>query len=117
MVNEDAALLDRHVTPMTPASLFVRRLHQTFARLRTKLGWTQLPLPRLHDLRHTFAVSRLIVWQRQGGDEVSRKILALATYLGHRNIRHTYWYLSAVPELLALVSQRLPLCRARKEQV
>jgi hypothetical protein len=43
--------------------------------------------------------------------------LALATYLGHRNIRHTYWYLSAVPELLALASQRLPLCRAREERV
>ena len=103
------------VEPGRPLSY--KKASQTFARLRTKLGWTQLPLPRLHDLRHTFAVNRLIAWQRQGGDEVSRKILALATYLGHRNIRHTYWYLSAVPELLALVSQRLPLCRARKEQV
>jgi hypothetical protein len=38
---------------------------------------------------------------------VEQKILALATYLGHRNIRHTYWYLSAVPELMALASKRL----------
>jgi hypothetical protein len=38
---------------------------------------------------------------------VNQKILALATYLGHRNIRHTYWYLSAMPELLAIASKRL----------
>jgi hypothetical protein len=38
---------------------------------------------------------------------VEQKILALATYLGHRNICHTYWYLSAVPELMALASKRL----------
>ena len=38
---------------------------------------------------------------------MEQKILALATYLGHRNIRHTYWYLSAVPELMALASKRL----------
>lgn len=79
----------------------------TFCRLRQQLGWTQSPIPRLHDLRHTFAVSRLIAWQRRGDDEVGRKMLALATYLGHSNIRHTYWYLSAVPELLALASKRL----------
>ena len=61
----------------------------------------------MHDLRHTFAVNRLISWQRCGGDRVEQKILAFATYLGHRNICHTYWYLSAVPELMALASKRL----------
>ena len=61
----------------------------------------------MHDLRHTFAVNRLLAWQRQGGDTVNQRVLALATYLGHRNIRHTYWYLSAVPELVALVTKRL----------
>jgi integrase len=61
----------------------------------------------MHDLRHTFAVNRLISWQRRGDAQVEQKILALATYLGHRNIHHTYWYLSAVPELMALASKRL----------
>jgi integrase len=103
------------VEPGRPLSY--KKASHTFGRLRTKLGWTQSPLPRLHDLRHTFAVNRLITWQRQGGDEVGRKILALATYLGHRNIRHTYWYLSAVPELLALASQRLTPCQPREERV
>jgi integrase len=75
--------------------------------LREELSWVTRPISRLHDLRHTFAVNRLLSWQRQGGDEVNRKVLALATYLGHRNIRHTYWYLSAIPELLAVASKRL----------
>jgi integrase len=80
---------------------------KTFRSLREELSWVTRPISRLHDLRHTFAVNRLLSWQRQGGDEVNRKVLALATYLGHRNIRHTYWYLSAIPELLAVASKRL----------
>jgi integrase len=59
----------------------------------------------LHDLRHTFAVATLLRWYRQGQD-VGARLPALTTYLGHRNLRHTYWYLSAVPELLALGSAR-----------
>ena len=78
-----------------------------FRFLRKQLGWTQFPIPRIHDLRHTFAVNRLISWQRRGDAQVEQKILALATYLGHRNICHTYWYLSAVPELVVLTSKRL----------
>ena len=69
-----------------------------FHSLKKQLGWSQSPRPRPYDLRHTFAVKRLIAWQRQKGDAVGRKILALATYLGHSNIQHTYWYLSAVPD-------------------
>jgi integrase len=80
---------------------------KTFRGLRRALGWNQSPLPRLHDLRHTFVLTRLLDWYRQGEERVDQKILALATYLGHRNIRHTYWYLSAVPELLALATARL----------
>jgi len=71
------------------------------------LGWqNQQPRPRLHDLRHTFAVECLLGWYRQGQAELNAKIFSLAVYLGHRNIRHTYWYLTAVPELLALGSAR-----------
>ena len=93
-----------------PAPLFVGRngraipYHQaaaTFRCLRRRLGWHQRPVPRLHDLRHTFAVDCLMDGYRRG-EEVAQKVLHLATYLGHSNIRGTYWYLSAVPELLAL---------------
>ena len=62
--------------------------------------------PRLHDLRHTFAVNSLLDAHRQGVD-VDARIAALATYLGHVEPAHTYWYLTASPELMALVSDRV----------
>jgi integrase/recombinase XerD len=61
--------------------------------------------PRLHDLRHTFAVRALLSWYRTGED-VQSKIPSLSTYLGHREPASTYWYLSAAPELLALAAAR-----------
>lgn len=61
--------------------------------------------PRLHDLRHSFAVATLLGWYRTGED-VAARIPALSTYLGHREPRYTYWYLSAAPELLALAAAR-----------
>jgi integrase len=62
--------------------------------------------PRLHDLRHRFAVRTLIDWYRKGFD-VEREIPKLATYLGHVHVNDTYWYLEAVPELLQLATERL----------
>ncbi len=62
--------------------------------------------PRLHDLRHRFAVQTLINWYRVGLD-VEREIPKLATYLGHTHVNDTYWYLEAVPELLQLATKRL----------
>lgn len=85
-----------------------------FHSLKKQLDWKQSPTPRPYDLRHTFAVKRLMTWQRRKDDTVGRKILALATYLGHRNIQHTYWYLSAVPELLAIASKRLTVTSRRR---
>lgn len=61
--------------------------------------------PRLHDLRHRFAVSTLIHWYRSGAD-VDREIPKLATYLGHKGPAEVYWYLQAVPELLELATER-----------
>jgi integrase len=61
--------------------------------------------PRLHDLRHRFAVSTLIHWYRAGAD-VDREIPKLATYLGHKGPAEVYWYLQAVPELLELATER-----------
>jgi integrase len=62
--------------------------------------------PRLHDLRHRFAVRTLIEWYQTGLD-VEREIPKLATYLGHVHVNDTYWYLEAVPELLQLATERL----------
>ncbi len=61
--------------------------------------------PRLHDLRHSFAVRTLLGWYR-AGEDVQAKIPSLSTYLGHREPASTYWYLSAAPELLALAAAR-----------
>lgn len=61
--------------------------------------------PRIHDLRHTFAVRTLLGWYRAGLDP-EREMLKLSTYLGHSVPRHTYWYIEAVPELLQLALQR-----------
>lgn len=61
--------------------------------------------PRIHDLRHTFAVRTMINWYRTGKDP-AREIIRLTTYLGHANPSNTYWYLEAVPELLDLAMAR-----------
>ena len=62
--------------------------------------------PRLHDLRHRFAVRTLVDWYRSGVD-VERELPKLATYLGHVHVNDTYWYIEAVPELLELATRRL----------
>jgi integrase/recombinase XerD len=61
--------------------------------------------PRVHDLRHTFAVRTMLDWYRAGRD-VDREMVRLTTYLGHAGPASTYWYVEAVPELLALASER-----------
>lgn len=61
--------------------------------------------PRIHDLRHTFAVKVMLDWYKTGKN-IDREMLKLVTYLGHTSAVHTYWYIEAVPELLALASQR-----------
>jgi integrase/recombinase XerD len=61
--------------------------------------------PRIHDLRHTFAVRTIIGWYRKGLDP-DREMIKLSSYLGHTKPEHTYWYIEAVPELLQLASKR-----------
>ena len=62
--------------------------------------------PRIHGLRHTFAVNTLLGWYRDNAD-VAAKMPLLSTFLGHTDPANTYWYLSAVPELLAYAANRL----------
>jgi integrase/recombinase XerD len=62
--------------------------------------------PRLHDLRHSFAVNTVLDWYRQDAD-VQAKMPLLSTFLGHVDPSATYWYLSAAPELMALACARL----------
>jgi len=85
-----------------------RQVHRVFGELRHQLDWrnrgTQ-PAPRIHDLRHTFVVRRIVQWQAQGVD-FDQAMLSLSTYVGHAMVTNTYWYLSAVPELMALAAGR-----------
>jgi integrase/recombinase XerD len=82
---------------------------KTFAVLVAAAGIKAPPgqrAPRLHDLRHVFTVSTLLDWYRDGGD-VQARLPVLSTWLGHVDPKSTYWYLSAVPELLGLAAARL----------
>lgn len=89
-----------------------------FSRLRVRAGVIRNDggryQPRLHDLRHAFAVHRLVSWYRQGAD-VQRLLPQLATYLGHLHIAATQRYLTMTPELLREASQRFERY-AREEQ-
>jgi integrase/recombinase XerD len=82
-------------------------VHLTFNQLTTAIGLrTATARPRVHDLRHSFAVQTLIDWHRSGVDMQGR-MAVLSGYLGHVNPAGTYWYLSASPELMALAAARL----------
>jgi len=85
-----------------------RMVHHTFATLRARLGWIgrgNYALPRVHDLRHTFLCRALVSsYQQQQG--VEHVIDVLSTYVGHASVADTYWYMTAIPELLALAGQR-----------
>ena len=85
-----------------------RQVHRVFVALRESLGWINRgahAAPRLHDLRHTFAVRRLMLWHTNGTN-LDQMMLALSTYMGHAKIVDTYWYLTAVPELMALAGSK-----------
>jgi integrase len=71
--------------------------------------------PRIHDLRHTFAVRTIVNWYRRGLD-AGREMIKLSTYLGHCKPENTYWYIEAVPELLELASLRATASLSREVQ-
>ena len=60
---------------------------------------------RIHDLRHSFICRRLMLWQ-ESGDNLGNAMMALSTYVGHVDVSFTYWYLQAVPELMAIAGNR-----------
>ena len=101
--------------PRTP-SLFVNRagtrlnksnVHDNFQKLLQRTGLSQRhPRPRIHDLRHSFAVNTIRRWY-EAGLEVEPRLPSLSTYLGHVGPSSTYWYLTATPDLMALASKRL----------
>jgi integrase len=103
-----------------PADCSVR---YNFALIGQRLGWRPVQRfhregrgPRVHDLRHTFAVATFLNWYRAGKDP-AQEMIRLTTYLGHTSPVHTYWYIEAVPELLALASRRSSAALTREARV
>ncbi|MGO9269462.1 MAG: tyrosine-type recombinase/integrase [Terriglobia bacterium] len=90
-------------------------VHATFLKLSRRIGLRSPRAqhgPRIHDLRHGFAIRTLTRLYRAGAD-VERHLPVLAAYLGHVDVVSTYWYLTATPELLRLACGRLD--RKKKE--
>lgn len=100
-------------TPALLTSSAGRRLHYgtvqwTFRKLLHHCGIVPRSAtcrPRIHDLRHSFAVSTIVDDYRSGNP--GSRIAILSTYLGHADPGGTYWYLSAAPELMGLAGERL----------
>ena len=93
----------------TGHSLHYTQVIKTFQRIRSAAGIVtptgECKPPRLHDLRHSAAVHRVLAWYKAGKD-VQRLLPSLATYLGHADIRSTQQYLQMTPELLQEASRR-----------
>ena len=84
-------------------------LNQTFTTLIRGVGLDgrgARARPRPYDLRHAFSVRTMLDWYA-AGEDIDRRMPLLSTFLGHTDPASTYWYLQAVPELLAVVSSRL----------
>lgn len=100
-------------------SLTYHRVFETFRRIALGLGWdgkTGRRRPRIHDMRHTFTASKLLEWYRNG-DDVHQKISLLSNYLGHVKVASTYWYLTAVPELMAIAASRFERFAYKQEEI
>jgi integrase len=96
-------------TSVTGTRLIYQNVHFTFHELVKAAGLEPRSAacrPRIHDLRHTFAVTALTRWYADGGD-VAARLPLLSTWLGHADPSGTYWYLTGTPELLALAAARL----------
>jgi integrase/recombinase XerD len=94
---------------VTATRLIYQNVHFTFHELTKQAGLRPRSAacrPRVHDLRHTFAVTTLARWYADGGD-VAARLPLLSTWLGHADPSGTYWYLTGTPELLALAAARL----------
>lgn len=108
------AFFARPISPYVFVSRTGNRLdqahvHRTFYALSRAIGLREPHAshgPRLHDLRHRFAVRVLTRWY-QAGEDAARLLPVLSAYLGHVRVQDTYWYLSAWPELMTQAMSRL----------
>lgn len=118
ILSEYGVRRDRLFTPRRSPYFFCSRLdgrldegqvRRTFYTISRQIGLREALAsrgPRLHDFRHRFAVETLLRWHRNG-DDVQRRLPILSTYLGHAHVSDTYGYVTATPELMTAVCQRL----------
>ena len=99
----------RAINPDILTGMFVKLARQVGLR-----GGPGEPGPRLHDLRHRFAVRSLEQTVATDRDSANRHMLALATYLGHNSVSSTYWYLEATPVLLRQIARQVEHAHARR---
>jgi len=107
-INEETPFFVNTGSGRCGCGLGLRQVRKVFIGLRDQLGWSnrgEHDGPRIHDLRHTFVVRRVTLWHEHGQD-VDQSMLALATYVGHANVTNTYWYLTGVPELMAVAAAK-----------
>jgi integrase len=107
--HQNAGVSDAFFVSPAGTRLLYCNVHATFRQLRTDVKLAPRSAacrPRIHDLRHRFAVLTLLDWYRDGVD-VQPRLPVLSRYLGHSHTRHTFWYLHAAPELLAIAGDRL----------
>jgi len=80
-----------------------------FQCMRKRLNWSTpydgKRLPRLYDLRHTFICNRIFSWYQEGKN-INVMLPILSTYVGHRRVTDTYWYITGTPKLMAVASKR-----------
>lgn len=113
-LRDETHMRRRRVVPFFFAAIHGTRLNNSgvnmvFRGLSRQIGLRKPgggPGPRLHDFRHRFAVETLLGWYRRGED-VTRRMPILSTYLGHGNVSSTYWYLTNTPELMSAASRLL----------
>jgi integrase len=116
VLRQYADIRDSSVCPRSPSFLLslagtrlhYKNVHETFLSLirDTYLNDQQPHRPRIHDLRHTFAIKTLTRWYQEDLD-VDALLPSLSTYLGHVSPSTTYWYLSATPKLMEQAAKRL----------
>jgi integrase len=96
-------------------ALRYRQASYSFHQICDQLSWNncfnERRRPRFYDFRHTFACKRLLAWYEEGVD-IDRMMPLLSTYLGHAKVSDTYWYLTAIPELMAIAAARFE-CQAQ----
>lgn len=110
------AVTDNHVfLSASDQRIASSTVEYTFRRLLRIAGIapTRTRPPRIHDMRHTFA-TRALEQCSTRRETVARHFVALATYMGHTDIAHTYWYLEATPELMTDIAAAAEALVARE---